>query len=215
MKNKLILLLKTLFASKGFNAKELEGMADLAIKQHNLTDDSTDEDLSAAGETLKPYAEFTQSVASRQVTDAKKPKPVETPKPADTPDPEDKPNPDDPNAAVLAMLKEMRGELAAIKGEKVTNTRKDQVAKLLEASDDKFKAATLKAFGRMKFETDDEFTEYLTELETDAKDFVKSDSTEEGVGAVFRPTGGAGGNAGKTKGQASDAEVTAVVDAIL
>lgn len=217
MKQKLIALLKTLFASKGFNAKELEGLADIAIKQQNLTDDSTDEDLTAASEAIKPLADFTQSVASRQVTDVKKPKPVD-PKPDDTPAPDDVPNPNE--TATEKMLRQLlegqkaqAAELAALKGEKVTNTRKATVESKLANVDDKFKAATLKAFGRMKFETQEEFDEYLTELETDAKDFVKVEGSEDGISDVFRPAGGVGTPKGGK--EASAAEVDAAVEAII
>ncbi len=79
MKQKLIALLKTSFANKGFNAKELESLADLIIGQNSLTDDSADENLTIAVTAAKPMADFVQSVASRQVTDVVKPKPVDTP----------------------------------------------------------------------------------------------------------------------------------------
>jgi len=72
-----------------------------------------------------------------------------------------------------AQTKALQDQIVAIGGEKVTNTRKQEYEKALEGTSDVFKAKALKDFGKMKFETDEEFTEFLTEAETDAADFIQ------------------------------------------
>jgi hypothetical protein len=102
---------------------------------------------------------------------------------------------DDPNETaqdkllkqILEQNKALFGEIASIKGEKVVNTWKSKLEENLKGVDEKFKATTLKAFNRMKFENDEQFDEYLTEISTDAKDFVAQENQFGGD----RPAGGA------------------------
>jgi len=62
----------------------------------------------------------------------------------------------------------MRKELAILKSADVAKTRLQSLnEKLNGCKDETFKALTIKNFNRMKFETDDEFTEYLTDTEKD------------------------------------------------
>lgn len=208
MKNKLIALLKTLYASKGFNAKELESLADLVISQNSLTEESTAEDLQTASEAAKPTADFVQSVASRQVSDVKKPKPADKPTdPADPAKPE--PTPDDMPAWAKALVQSneaLSKSLQALQAEKVGNTRRDQYAKALEGTSDAFKAKALKDFDRMTFKDDEDFTSYLADATEDAKGFIQ-DEANGGLGGD-RPNG-SGGEANKNKKEATEAEVDA------
>lgn len=65
MKKKLINLLKTSYSDKGFNATELEGIADLLITSNNLKDESTDEELSNAVSGASSYVNLLQKVGNR------------------------------------------------------------------------------------------------------------------------------------------------------
>lgn len=191
MKNKLIALLKTSFASKGFNTKELESLADLVIGQHTLTDESTDEDLTAVVTAAKPTADFVQSVASRQVTEAKKPKPVDK-KPEPTPEPETEPAEDMPAwaKALVTSTQALAQGLEAIKGEKVANTRKQAFIESLKGTTKEYQERELKKFDRMKFDTDEQFTEFMEESKEFHTDAVQ-EVTNSGLGGE-RPAGGAG-----------------------
>jgi hypothetical protein len=190
MKQKLIALLKTSFASKGFNAKELDSLADILIAQNVLTDESTDEDLSTAVTAAKPTADFVQSVASRQVSDVKKPKP-EDPKTTEPAEPATDPNESAESKLLkqaLTAIQALTGEVAAIKGEKVVNTRRSQYEKALEGTNDKYKAKALKDFDRLTFKDDEDFTSWI-ESETEvAKEFVSVEPQFQSD----RPTGSAG-----------------------
>ena len=73
-------------------------------------------------------------------------------------------------AAVAAAVKPFEEKLS---GYETKNLADSRLAKLNEklngCKDETFKAQTLKDFARMKFETDDEFAEYLKDKETDIK----------------------------------------------
>jgi hypothetical protein len=71
-------------------------------------------------------------------------------------------------AALAAELTPLKQELATYKAGDVAKTRLQSLNdKLTGCKDDTFKAKALKDFARMKFETDDEFSEYLTDTEKD------------------------------------------------
>lgn len=216
MKQKLIALLKTSFASKGFNQKELESLADLVISQQSLTEESAYEDLTTAVTNAKPVADFVQSVASRQVSDVKKPAKVEEPaNPANPAKPAEPTKTDDmPEWAkgLVTSIGSLTQGLAAINAEKVGNTRREQYAKTLEGTSEVFKTKALKDFDRMTFKDDEDFNSYLTDATEDAKSFIQDEANnnlggDRPGGGIIAPVGG--------KKEASEAEVTAVVDAIL
>jgi len=59
-------------------------------------------------------------------------------------------------------------EINSIKAGKTTETRLQQLNNILnDAKDETIKGAILKGFGRMSFESDDAFAEYLTEVTSD------------------------------------------------
>lgn len=71
-------------------------------------------------------------------------------------------------SAVSEAITPLQDELIRLKGENVAKTRLQQLnEKLNGCKDENFKAQTLKDFARMKFETDDEFDEYLADKSKD------------------------------------------------
>lgn len=188
-------MLKTLFASKGFSQKALEGLADILVP--NLTEESTTEELTAAITGLQPMTDIMQSEINRQVNDAKKPKPAD-PKPEPTPEP-GKPAPapegETPEQKslrlILEKLEKQDATIAAMQSEKVGNTRREQYAKALEGTSEAYKTKALKDFDRLSFKDDADFTDWLTESTEDAKVFVQEE-TNAGLGGE-RPAGGTGG----------------------
>jgi hypothetical protein len=71
-------------------------------------------------------------------------------------------------AAVAEAVKPFQTDLAGFRAGELQKTRLQSLNdKLNTCKDDTFKAKALKDFARMKFETDDEFTEYLTDTEKD------------------------------------------------
>lgn len=63
MKKKLIQVLKTLYASKGFKANELEELAD--VLSSSLKEDSTDEEISNVANAAESYVNMLQKVGNR------------------------------------------------------------------------------------------------------------------------------------------------------
>lgn len=63
MKKKLIQVLKTLYASKGFKANELEELAD--VLSSSLKEDSTDEEISNVANGAESYVNMLQKVGNR------------------------------------------------------------------------------------------------------------------------------------------------------
>lgn len=62
----------------------------------------------------------------------------------------------------------LNGVINAMQTEKTTTTRKQRLEKLLENSG-AFGTRTLKNFAKMSFDSDDEFNEFLTDVESDLK----------------------------------------------
>lgn len=72
------------------------------------------------------------------------------------------------DALLDAKLKPLQEKLSKYEQGDIAKTRLQSLNdKLGGCKDDTFKAKALKDFARMKFETDEEFNEYLTETETD------------------------------------------------
>ncbi|RZJ90969.1 MAG: hypothetical protein EOO20_06565 [Chryseobacterium sp.] len=191
MKHRLIALLKTLFASKGFSAKALEGLADHLAA--NLTDESTDAELASAIEGIKPMTDIMQSEINRQINEAKKPKVEEPAKPVEEPAKPAAPSEDVPEWAkgLVTSISTLTQGLASIQAEKVGTTRREQYAKTLEGTSEAYKAKALKDFDRLTFKDDEDFNSWVTENSEDVKVFVQEE-TNNNLGGD-RPTGGYGG----------------------
>lgn len=182
-------MLKTLFASKGFSPKAIEGLAEYLAP--NLTEESTAEEMTAAITAIEPMTSLMQSEINRQVTEAKKTKtpedititPVEEPKPAAptaTTDPV--------ILELLNQVKTLAQGLAAVQTKEVATTRKDLLLAKLEKTPEVYKAKALKDFARMKFETQEEFDEFLADSETDAASAIQG-ASDAGLGGDAPPKG--------------------------
>lgn len=213
MKTKLIALLKTSFASKGFNAKDLESLADLVIAQNLITDQSTDEDLITAVTGAKQTADVIQSIASRQVADAVKPKPVEAPKAEEQAKTDVDPN-ENENAKLLRLALEgitkLTAEVATIKGEKVATTlygTAEQRLKAKYADYPEILADVLLDVKERSFQDEETLNSFLDRKEA-ALGVIIQAGADQGLGGD-RPTGGVGGSNSSTKKEATEAEVEA------
>lgn len=90
---------------------------------------------------------------------------------------------------LFAKMDAMGSELAALKGEKITTARSSKLSDLLKDVPEKLRNRYTKDFGRMKFDTDEEFEEWLEEITPDIEDISTTISTKEGL--VGRPKGAA------------------------
>lgn len=75
--------------------------------------------------------------------------------------------------ALLEQNKVIMEQLQGIKNEKETQSRSDLLQAEIKETPLMFKQATEKAFNRMNFETDEAFTEYLTEIKTSAVEAIQ------------------------------------------
>lgn len=169
----------------GFNQKELKGLAAKIAENLDSAEDASDEDVNAEIETqieaVLPLLEFGQSFANRVINDSRNETEdnndgdgdndddgsAEKPKPNRSPN-QKKPKSDEEPAWFKAYREKMEKQIADIKGERVTDTRKARLEKLLKDTGT-FGTRTMKAFRRMKFETDEDFDEFYSEVEEDLK----------------------------------------------
>lgn len=86
-------------------------------------------------------------------------------------------------------------EIATIKAGKTTETRLSRMEEVLKDVNPELKAKTLKDFGRMAFENDESFEEYLTETTTDIQT-INQTIVNQGL-AGHQPGNGGAGKGGK------------------
>ncbi len=98
-------------------------------------------------------------------------------------------------AAVQAAVKPLSDELAALKGEKTVNARKEALNKILEGAPEKVRQRYEKDFGRMNFTDDEDFNNWIGEITPDVEAITTEFNAKGGV--VGRPKGGAPAGGGK------------------
>ena len=219
-KQKVFLMLKPKVKAFGFNRKELQGIAAKIADNLTSADDASEEDVNAEIEekidAVIPYLQVSQSYANRLVEDARKKNGDDE---TDDDDDEDihkgdkrqpgsksKTNKDEKDDApawakgladIAEAVKALSGEIATLKGEKVSTSRKSRLSELLKDSGS-YGNRILKSFDRMKFETDDEFDEFYSEVEEDLKAY-NQERADAGLATLKNPpaAGGKGNQAGK------------------
>lgn len=188
MKKKLINLLKTSYSDKGFNATELEGIADLLITSNNLTDEATDEELSNAVSGASSYVNLLQKVGNRYASQVEskyqgyvKPEPPEPPK---------KPI-EEPATLTKEQVAEMlrTGIEDALKPYKEAETQKrlDSVLR----SQDKLKSIPEKFVSRYKLDKEENAETLATQIEQEYAEERKA--ILESMGIADIPNIGIGG----------------------
>ena len=106
-------------------------------------------------------------------------------------------------AAVAAAVKPFEEKLSGYETKNIADSRLAQLnEKLNGCKDETFKAQTLKDFARMKFETDDEFAEYLKDKETDIVTANQNVANAALGGASGKPLFAQKGDDGVSKGVA-------------
>lgn len=209
-----IVKLKPKVASLGFNRMEIEGVASRIA--NNLGEDASDEDIDAEIDAVMPYLELAQTSANRIINKAKggaanKPNTAtgesrESEEGASKEGAQTKENDESagaPNLKDMDGLKKLLGEivsnsispiakrLEAIEGGKIADKRLSQVKEVAKKVGGSYEKTILKNFGRMNFESDDDFAEYLTEITADVDSYVQ-DHSNEGLRNSPKPKGGSG-----------------------
>lgn len=226
-KQQIYAALKPKVKSFGFTKKELMSVAGLIDDNLTLSDDAKDEDVTNAIddqiEAVVPFLKFGQSFASR-IIDANKPKPKDGDGDGDgdpnTPpaDPQPKPKDGDGDSETLKLLKTLsekfenvQKELSDIKQGKTTETRRSKVqAKVKDLGE--YGKQLLKNFDRMSFKDDEDFDDYVTEMEEGIKAYNK-ERTDKGLAALGASAAGHHQETDHKK-ELTDAEIDKLVDGI-
>ena len=92
-------------------------------------------------------------------------------------------------AALSKHLLPLQQKLESFQNEKISGSRVDVLSQKLVGVPDSFKAQKLKDFGRMKFDSDEDFNTYLAEVETDLGAF-KQELASQGLAGQAAPVFG-------------------------
>lgn len=209
LKKEIIALLKTKFPGVQLSAARVEAIA-TKIDAKITTADEIEAKLDEANE-LFPFADIAkQDDRIRSLEEeAKKKKPAD--EKGDNPKKEEPKEDETPTEKMLREalngIKSLTSEVASIKGEKVTNTRRATYLESLKGTSKEYQEREMKKFDRMKFETDEEFNEFLTEAKELHADAIQDDALD-GVGND-KPLASSSGNASAKR--ATDAELDEVM----
>lgn len=208
-------MLKPKVKAFGFSRNVLKSIAAEIADKLDIEDDASDEDVNAkieeAVNAVLPYLPMIQSQANSQFDEWKK---ANTPNDDDD-DGDDSDNGDDESKSsksnkpkgkkadeipawakeLIESNKTLAGQLAAIKGEKIADTRRSKLEKLLDGTKT-FGESKLKDFGLMKFESDDDFDEFFSRVEEDLKAYnqERSNAGLDKLGPVRSVVSGSKGN---------------------
>lgn len=109
-------------------------------------------------------------------------------------------------SAIADAVKPLQDELAGYRASAVTDSRLKQLNEILNGcKDEAFKAKALKDFGRMTFNDDNAFNEYLTETKTDVES-ANQRVADSYMSSESRPFFANKGDDGVSKGVASYVE---------
>ncbi len=214
-KQQVFVRLKLKAKALGFNKKELQGIAAKIADNLKSADDASEEDVNAEIDeqidAVLPYLTFGQSQANRLLDEWKKNHP-ETDDDNDNDDDVDisdqrtrqtgsKKNPpnkgksedDTPEWAkgMVKTIETLTGKISALEGEKKISEQKAKLEAILKDTG-AFGTRTLKSFSKMKFENDDEFDEFISEVEADLKAY-NQERANAGLSTLGNPPAAGGG----------------------
>lgn len=189
--------LKPKVASFGFTRKEIESVAAVIADNLNLNENAEEEVVDAAIDkavnTMVPVLQLAQSQASRTIEKFKTERKKESEEEKGVEESDDDNSDKSPTVkrtpttrstkevppewanSLINTVAELREELGGLKNEKLVNSRKQRLENALKDTG-VMGQQTLRNFAKMKFENDEEFDDYLAEVETSVKDFRKEQS---------------------------------------
>lgn len=219
-------MLKPKVKAFGFNQKELKGVAAKIADNLTLEDDASDEDINAAIEeaidAVIPYLEVGRSYANRVIDNSKKNGDEDD---DDEEDGEEEASSKQTSKPRQKSAKQKEGEepkwfkdfresmekkFSDLEGQRTSETRKGRLEKVLKDSGT-FGKQILKGFPKMKFDTDEEFDEYLSDVEEDLKAY-NQEMADKGLGGT--PPGTGNGGKGGAMPELTDAEIDDIVAAL-
>lgn len=190
-------LLKPKVKALGFNKKELQGIAKTIADNLNSEDDATEDELKAEIDTqinaVIPFLQVGQSQANRIIDtwkrNASEDEDATSQKETSKEHIERKTETDPMAKAMKELLDVVSGlkdEVKTLKGEKIQDKRTQQLEAIIKDTGS-FGKMTMKQFSRMKFETDDDFNEFIEEVQADLKSF-NQERANAGLSALGVPS---------------------------
>lgn len=210
---------------KGIAAK----VADKLDLKDDATDDEVTEAIDDAVDSIVPYLEVVQTVADRRLQSYKDAHPTDEDDDDDDDDPNAEPEgnkghkkpsskkgkkgegQDDEDSALAKALAKalapfgeslntLKGQIEELQKGKTADSRKARLEALVKDTG-KFGERAIKAFNRMSFKTDEDFEDYLDEVEEDLET-ENQERLNKGLEALGKPVGAQPGkNAGKKTGE--------------
>lgn len=182
MKKKLIQVLKTLYASKGFKANELEELAD--VLSSSLKEDSTDEEISNVANGAESYVNMLQKVGNRYAS-AIEEKYKGYVKPNVT---EDKTKPIEENSLTKEAIAQLISEGIAEAIKPIQQQRESERLSQVLSSNEKLKGIPAKFISRYKLEKEEDLDNVASQIAQDYADERKA--ILESLGIAEPPTSG-------------------------
>lgn len=183
MKKKLIQVLKTLYASKGFKANELEELAD--VLSSSLKEDSTDEEISNVANGAESYVNMLQKVGNRYASAIEekykgyvKPKTIE----------EGKPKQIEENTLTKEAIAKLISEGIAEAIKPIQQQRESERLSQVLSSNEKLKGIPAKFISRYKLEKEEDLDNVASQIAQDYADERKA--ILESLGIAEPPTSG-------------------------
>lgn len=216
MKEKILPALKNKFKNLGFSDRAFEGVADY-LAATVTEEDQIDNAIGGVEGLLKSFQGDIDRRVNEAVAKAK----------AEKKSTEDQKKVDDQNEppkhegseevpgwakTLLETNKKLAEKVNSLEAGKVNESRKQVLERKLEGVPDKIRGRILKDFGRMNFDSDESFQDYLNETETDITE-LKQDFSNNGLKGFGPPK--VGGNGGTNDKKATKEEAQAVIKEIV
>lgn len=183
MKKKLIQVLKTLYASKGFKANELEELAD--VLSSSLKEDSTDEEISNVANGAESYVNMLQKVGNRYASAIEekykgyvKPNTIE----------EGKTKTIEENSLTKEAIAQLISEGIAEAIKPIQQQRESERLSQVLSSNEKLKGIPAKFISRYKLEKEEDLDNVASQIAQDYADERKA--ILESLGIAEPPTSG-------------------------
>lgn len=217
VKQQVFMRLKPKARAFGFNKDELMGVAVNIANNLQFEEDALEDEINAEidkqVDAVIPFLKLAQTNANRVIEKTRKElQPQEADDEPNKTNPvktETKTDPDEMPAWAKALIdsnKALTEKVASMQGEKTLNARQARLETILKDTGT-FGTRTLKSFAKMSFDTDEEFDDFVAEVESDLKSYnqERANAGLQTLGAI--PTQGGG----KKEEILTDAEVEAIV----
>lgn len=175
MKKKLIQVLKTLYASKGFKANELEELAD--VLSSSLKEDSTDEEISNVANGAESYVNMLQKVGNRYASAIEEKYKGYV-----------KPNTIEENTLTKEVIAKLISEGIAEAIKPIQQQRESERLSQVLSSNEKLKGIPAKFISRYKLEKEEDLDNVASQIAQDYADERKA--ILESLGIAEPPTSG-------------------------